>query len=170
MPAPIHLAEYDPAWPAQFTALAQRVGAALGDRVLRIEHVGSTAVRGLAAKPILDIDAVVRTPADLEPASGLLEKSGYQHEGDRGIPGRHAFHWPAGAQRHHLYLLAEGSPELQRHLAFRDALRSDPLLRAQYLALKRALAERFPFDREAYTQGKGGFIESTLSRVLAASA
>ena len=167
MPTPILIAEYDPAWPAQFTALARRVRAALGDRVSRIEHVGSTAVPGLAAKPILDIDAVVRSPADLEPATGLLERSGYRHEGERGIPGRHAFRSPADSERHHLYVLAEGSRELQRHLAFRDALRGDPLLQGRYLALKRALAERFPLDREAYTQGKSAFIESTLSRVLA---
>ena len=76
------------------------------------------------------------------------------------------FRSPANTQRHHLYLLAEGARELQRHLAFRDALRTDPLLQVQYLALKRALAERFPLDREAYTRGKGEFIESTLSRVL----
>jgi GrpB-like predicted nucleotidyltransferase (UPF0157 family) len=154
--------EYDARWAESFTALAARVKRALGDRVLRIEHVGSTAVTGLAAKPIIDLDVVV-LPANMHEAIQGLARLGYVYEGDLGIAGREAFRWPPGERRHHLYLLAEGAPELLRHLAFRDALRTDRDLRDEYATLKRSLAARYPHDRDAYSAGKSAFIERTLA-------
>jgi histidine triad (HIT) family protein len=159
--AALVLQEYDSAWPGRFAALAARVQATLADVVLRIEHVGSTAVPGLVAKPVIDLDVVVsheNVPEAIRRLSGL----GYMHEGDGGIVGREAFRWPAGEVRHHLYLLAESAEELRRHVAFRDALRADPGLRERYAALKRSLAAQFPDDRNAYTDGKTAFIVETL--------
>src|SRR5688572_18990369 len=121
---PVELHGYDPAWPCQFTTLATRVQSAIGSAVVRIEHVGSTAVVGLAAKPVIDLDVVVRTQSDVSDAIRRLSALGYVHEGDLGISGREAFRCPPGEQRHHLYLLVEGADELARHLAFRDALRA----------------------------------------------
>ena len=162
----IRVVEYDADWPLRFQTLAARVRSLLGARVARVEHIGSTAVPGLAAKPILDIDVVVRAAADLQPNIRELEKAGYRYEGDLGVAGREALRRPPDSEPHHLYLLVEGSRELQRHLAFRDALRADQVLREEYAALKRALAQRCRDDRRAYTSSKSDFIETALKRLL----
>jgi GrpB-like predicted nucleotidyltransferase (UPF0157 family) len=131
---------------------------ALAGLNITVEHIGSTAVPGLAAKPIIDLDVILASPADLPEAIRRLEIVGYTHEGDLGIAGREAFRPPPGAVGHHLYLLTAGAHELRRHLAFRDALRSDNALRDGYAALKRSLAERYGSDRNSYTKAKSGFI------------
>jgi GrpB-like predicted nucleotidyltransferase (UPF0157 family) len=159
----IVIANYDSTWPEVFAKLAARAKQALGALAQRIEHVGSTAVPGLAAKPIIDLDAVVSSQQDLPEAIRRLATLSYVHEGTLGIAGREAFRWPPGESRHHLYVVTADSAELARHLAFRDALRSDLALREAYMALKRSLAERFAHDREAYNSGKAAFIESALA-------
>ena len=150
--------DYDSRWPAQYARLAARIERGLGPLVARVEHVGSTAVTGLAAKPVIDLDVVVARDSDRPAAIRRLADLGYEHEGDLGITGREAFRPPAGEARHHLYLLRAGAAELRRHLAFRDALRADPTLRDAYAALKRSLAEHSSGDRAAYTAGKSAFI------------
>jgi GrpB-like predicted nucleotidyltransferase (UPF0157 family) len=155
---------YDPSWPQVFLRLAARVNAALGPLVVTVEHIGSTAVPGLAAKPIIDLDVVLKSPTDLPAAIRLLLNIGYAHEGDLGITGRDAFRSSLGEPPHHLYVLIKGADELRRHLAFRDALRADEVLRNRYAAMKRALAEAYPGDRSGYTEGKSALISATLSR------
>jgi GrpB-like predicted nucleotidyltransferase (UPF0157 family) len=118
--------------------LATRVKAALGSLVATVEHIGSTAVPDLAAKPIIDLDVVLASPTDLPEAIRLLATIGYIHEGDLGIAGREAFRSPPGEPRHHLYVLTVDAHELRRHLAFRDVLRADNTLRDKYAALKRS--------------------------------
>jgi GrpB-like predicted nucleotidyltransferase (UPF0157 family) len=162
----VRVVDYDASWPLRFQTLETRLRSLLGDERVRIEHIGSTSVPGLAAKPVLDIDVVVRAASELRPTIRRLEEAGYLHEGDLGVPGREALRWPAGGERHHLYLLVAGSPELRRHLALRDALRADGVLREEYATLKRTLAQRFPADRRAYTSGKSDFIEAALKRLL----
>jgi GrpB-like predicted nucleotidyltransferase (UPF0157 family) len=130
---------------------------------LRVEHIGSTAVSGLAAKPIIDLDVVVGSAADMAPAIRKLSEIGYVHEGDLGIEGREAFRSQSCDQPHHLYLLVEGAQELARHLAFRDALRADPALREAYSKLKRSLAAQHDGDRAAYTRGKSDFVLAALA-------
>jgi len=146
----IRVVAYDADWPLRFQTLAARVRSLLGARVARVEHIGSTAVPALAAKPILDVDVVVRAAADLKPSIRQLEKAGYRYEGDLGVAGREALRRPPDSEPHHLYLLVEGSRELRRHLAFRDALRADQVLREEYAALKRALAQRFHDRQERF--------------------
>lgn len=163
--ASIEIADYDGTWPSQFAGLANRVRARLGNLVRRVEHVGSTAVPGLPAKPIIDLDVVVSSDSDLRLAITRFTEMGYTHEGDMGISGRHAFAWPPGEHRHHLYLLTEGAEELHRHIAFRDALRGDRDLRDHYGVLKRELADRCSGDRAAYTDGKAEFIESVPENI-----
>src|SRR3984957_7237814 len=159
---PVQIRDYDAIWPSQFGGLAARIMGSLGRIATRVEHVGSTAVPGLIAKPIIDLDAVLASPADFPEAIRKLRGLGYVHEGDLGIKGREAFLWPPGEMRHHLYVLAEGATELRRHLAFRDALRRNPALRGEYAQLKRALAVQFPGDRKSYTEGKSAFIAAAL--------
>lgn len=155
----VRIVDYDPKWPQLFASLEASISGALGDLAIRIEHVGSTAVPGLAAKPIIDIDVVVATDR-VHDAIRQLASAGYAHEGDLGIFGREAFVSPDGLPTHHLYVCPVGSPELARHLRFRDYLRSDPSATAEYAALKRRLAATT--DRAAYSPGKSEFIERAL--------
>lgn len=164
MADPVVIAAYDAEWPRAFLRLAGRLEDALYDVAERVEHVGSTSVAGLPAKPILDIDVVVRS-RDLIPAAiQRLESLGYRHQGDLGIPGREAFQSPPGRERHHLYVCSQDSGELARHLAFRDCLRDDAKTRRSYANLKQALAVRFRDDRVGYTQAKTTFVRASLER------
>src|SRR5262245_17837584 len=106
---PLVIQDYDPLWRDRFAVLAARTQTALGGLALRIEHVGSTAVPGLAAKPVVDLDVVVAAHADVNEAIRRLERLGYAHKGNAGIEGREAFQWPPGEERHHLYVLVEGA-------------------------------------------------------------
>ena len=138
----------------------------------RVEHVGSTAVPGLAAKPILDLDLVLAPGVRMAEVIEALQRAGYRHEGDLGIEGREAFSraddtvpW-TGAPRewmaHHLYACDGDSRELARHLLFRDFLRIHSEEMRRYAALKYELADRFREDRAGYTEAKTGFIERIL--------
>jgi len=159
----VEIVPYDPSWPATFAALRANVLRALPDA--RVEHVGSTAVPGLASKPIIDIDVIVATAADLSAAAVSLGRIGYVHEGDLGIPGREAFRPPAGLPPHHLYVCAQDSRELDRHLRFRDHLRGHADTAAVYAALKRRLAAECGEHRAAYSAGKTAFVEAVLAGV-----
>lgn len=160
----VRLAAYDARWPDLFREEAERITrtvAAAGLPPLGIEHVGSTAVPGLAAKPVLDlvagrdagVPAAVYVPA--------LEAADYVYRGESGLPGRDFFR--RGTPRtHHLHLVEKGGEHWRRYLGLRDALRRDPALRDRYASLKQDLALRYPHDREAYSEGKSAFIERIL--------
>ena len=164
MTDPIVVVDYDPAWPALFAALRAPVVAALQEIAVAMEHVGSTAVPGLAAKPIIDLDVAIRTETRLPEAIEQLACLGYVYEGDKGIPGRAAFAWPPQAARHHLYVCALDSAAYRRHLLFRDYLRVHPDMTAAYAALKRQLAALYRTQRDAYTEAKGRFVRAAMSR------
>ena len=163
----IEVVDYDPAWPLAFAEIAARVGAAFTNGLqIKVEHVGSTSVAGLPAKPIVDLDVVIRSRADLPDAIMRLATLGYVHQGDGGIRGREAFQSPPQTPPHHLYVCAEDSAELGRHLAFRDYLRAHPGDAKQYGELKRELAARHTGDIDAYVQGKTAFVEAVLAKAL----
>ena len=159
---PVVVVASDPAWPGAFEAIREEIALLFGDLAVGIEHVGSTAVPGLEAKPIIDLDVVVHRAEDVPEAIRLLASAGYEHLGDLGIVQREAFRAPAGLPRHHLYVCPAGSAALRAHLTLRDALRNEPELAAAYGALKRELAERFANDRDSYVEGKTPFITSVL--------
>jgi len=161
--APVEIAGYDPGWPQTFAVLRDQIAGVLGPLAQRIEHVGSTAVPGLPAKPIIDLDVVLATPADLPEVITRLAALGYQHQGDLGITGRDAFDSPAAVPAHHLYVCPADSRELARHLAFRDYLRACPGQARAYADLKRSLAAQFRSDRDAYSRGKTTFVEQALT-------
>ena len=162
---PIEVVDYDPSWPAQFAELAARVRAAFADGpLIAVEHVGSTSVVGLAAKPVIDIDVIVPSLSDVPGAVARLAALGYVHEGDKDVPGREAFLWPPGTRRHHLYLCLCDNAEYRRHVAFRDYLRENRDEAQRYEALKRDLAARFRADRTAYSEGKTEFVEAVLAK------
>lgn len=162
MNAPVIIEDYDPRWVERFGILRERIGIALGFLAAAIEHVGSTAVAGLAAKPIIDIDVLLRSHTDLQSAIERLATLGYEHQGDLGIVGREAFRTPADVFPHHLYVCSPDSLEYGRHIAFRNHLRGNPGDAHAYERLKRSLAERFGRDRDGYTRGKTDFIEAIL--------
>ena len=134
----------------------------LGALALRIEHVGSTSVPGLAAKPVIDIDVVIESEDHLQEVASRLASIGYEARGDLGVRGRYAFSSPPHLPDHHLYVCARDNAELHRHLALRDYLRRHPEKAAAYSRLKQSLAQAHPFDRDAYTEGKTSWIEKAL--------
>jgi GrpB-like predicted nucleotidyltransferase (UPF0157 family) len=157
---------YDTRWPQLFAESASEIREAVRSAILAVHHVGSTAVPGLCAKPILDILVSV---ADLEAGLALvpaLEAIGYEFRPDEAIRDRHFFRRPHGGalRTHHLSLAEPGSRHHVATLAFRDALRGNPRLVDEYGRLKMSLAERFSRDRPAYIDAKTEFV----TRVLAA--
>ena len=153
--------DYDPLWPRRFETLRRGLAGLLNGLPLAIEHVGSTAVPGLPAKPIIDVDVLLRSAGDLPRVILALASVGYQHRGDLGVPGREAFRAPADRHPHHLYVCTGHGPYGQ-HIAFRDYLRSHPEKASAYAALKRKLALEFGADRDAYTNAKSEFIDTIL--------
>jgi GrpB-like predicted nucleotidyltransferase (UPF0157 family) len=148
----------------EYERLRNRISTTLAGIAHRVEHVGSTAVRGLAAKPIVDIDVIVER-GDVDRVVARLESIGYRSGEHRlAIPGRHALAWPQGEKRHHVYVVPPDSAELDRHLRLRDALRADAELAREYGELKRQLAQRHRDDRVAYGELKTQFVERALRR------
>jgi GrpB-like predicted nucleotidyltransferase (UPF0157 family) len=160
----IVIRDYDTNWPETFEQLRSRVWPAVSDAALVIEHVGSTSVPGLAAKPVIDISVVVRSSEDTPGAIQGLTTLGYVHLGDRGIEGREAFASPGGLAAHHLYVCPRGSLGLANQLALRDFLRMNPDVAHEYGILKKGLAKRFPNDIDRYVDGKTDFIVAILNR------
>jgi GrpB-like predicted nucleotidyltransferase (UPF0157 family) len=164
MANPIIVVDYDPNWPIVFESLRKRIADILGDVAAAIEHVGSTAVPNLPAKPIIDIDVLLASETMLPAAIERLASIGYVHRGDLGVPEREAFYAPANDPPHHLYVCPPQSAEFRRHVAFRDYLRAHPREAKIYANLKITLAERFRDDRPAYNDGKTEFVNGLLSR------
>ena len=163
--APIELADYDPTWPIRFEAEAAALRASLQPWLAGpIEHIGSTAVVGLLAKPVIDMMAAVESLSASEPARAAVAKLGYHYAPYR----PDVMHWfckPGLTFRtHHLHLVPYVSPLWQERLAFRDGLRASAELVREYAVLKRQLAERYPLDREAYTDAKGPFVRRVLQQ------
>lgn len=158
---PISLADYDPNWPAQFESEARRIGAVLGDRVLRIEHVGSTSIPGLAAKPIIDILLVVEDATDEAAFVPALEAAGYRlriREDEHRM-----FKGPEVDINLHVF--SSRHPEIDRMLGFRDWLRAKPADRELYLQAKRELAKRRWRYVQNYADAKSAVVEEILTRV-----
>lgn len=164
----IEIARYDPAWPGAFERERAAILAALGDLVSAIEHVGSSAVPRLGAKPIIDIMIGLRELADHARCVAPLQALGYEYMGERGIPGRLFFARPIPRPRtHHLHMVEHCSSFWVRHLLFRDYLRAHSEEAHAYYELKLRLAARFGADVEAYTEAKTEFIRSVEAKASA---
>lgn len=166
MANPVIIVDYDPNWPRLFQSFSKRIADALGHMAAVVEHVGSTAVPGLAAKPIIDIDVLLTSETMLPVAIERLASLGYIYRGDLGVPEREAFFAPAGDPPHHLYVCPPCSAEFRRHVAFRDYLRAHPKDARTYSDLKIALAERFREDRPAYNNAKAEFVTELTRRAV----
>jgi GrpB-like predicted nucleotidyltransferase (UPF0157 family) len=162
----IVVVEYDPDWPRRFDELRREYAAAMTAAwvpVVAIEHVGSTSVPGLAAKPVIDCDIVV-AEQDVPAASTVLMGLGFTPEGDLGIPLRWAFTEPERLARTNTYVVVQGSLSLRNHMAVRDILRTDPDLREQYAAVKRQ-AGAAAANIDEYGRAKNAMVQ----RILAAA-
>jgi GrpB-like predicted nucleotidyltransferase (UPF0157 family) len=154
--------DYDSSWPVTFATLQAPTWDALRDIAVSVEHVGSTSVPGLAARPIIDIDVIVPSRAQMPAAIESLAALGYLHSGNLGIEDREAFKSPAGLPAHHLYACVQGSAALTNHLTIRDCLRRNPAAAAAYGEIKKQLAEQFPTDIDRYIEGKTDFLLEVL--------
>jgi GrpB-like predicted nucleotidyltransferase (UPF0157 family) len=148
------VADYDPAWPGRFAALAAGLRAALGPVAERIDHIGSTAVPGLAAKPVIDIQVSVTALEPVTPFRPALERLGYVYRADNTERTKRYFREPPGTPRTHIHVRRTGSFSQQFPLLLRDYLRSRPHAAAEYQAVKQRLAARHPRDRHAYADAK----------------
>ena len=159
----IEVVDWSPRWAEQFAEVARVLTEALVDvPSASVEHVGSTSVPGLAAKPILDIDVIVDRP-DVPVAVAALERVGYVHRGDLGVTGREAFHAPDASPRRHVYVCESGTTNVRNHLAVREVLRTRDDLRDAYSEVKLALAADPEMDIDTYLAGKSEVVQQVLA-------
>lgn len=159
---------YSLAWPRYFLAIRDELSAVFSPLAVAIEHIGSTSVPGLAAKPVIDVLLGARSLAEVESRIEPLAALGYAYvrKYEEALPMRRYFvKSPAASFRIHLHAVERGARIWQQHLAFRDALRSDPALRERYRSLKLQLAQTFADDKAAYSAAKDPFIQSVLADV-----
>jgi GrpB-like predicted nucleotidyltransferase (UPF0157 family) len=161
------LEQYDPEWPGMFEREAALIRAALGDSAIRVEHIGSTAVPGLAAKPVIDMLVAVRSFDPADAYAEPLERLGYEYGAEEEPD--HRFFKKALDERRavHIHVMVEGGEWDMRHRAFRDHLRADPAEARRYEAVKREMAARHPLDRDAYAESKTPYIRSVEARLRA---
>lgn len=152
---------YDRTWKFAFEEIKREIEGAIGDLIIGIEHVGSTSVEGMSAKPIIDIDVVIKDYSTFDAVVSKLESIGYIHEGNLGIKDREAFKYSdkSHLQQHHLYVCPQESEELYRHITFRDFLVNNSEAAKKYSAVKEKAAQLFPDNIEKYIEYKSPCIE-----------
>jgi len=152
---------HDPRWRDAFEVEAKHVAAALGENVVDIHHIGSTAIPGIYAKPVIDLLVEVRDIRAVDTQTPAMESLGYEVMGEYGIPGRRYFRKdnPEGIRTHQIHTFETGSPEVRRHLAFRDYMIAHSGDAREYSELKRKLAQEYPHSMDGYMDGKDAFIK-----------
>lgn len=152
---------YDRTWKSDFEEIKAEIENAIGDFIIGIEHVGSTSVEGMSAKPCIDLDVIIKDYSVFDTVVSKLELIGYIHEGDLGIKDREAFKYSdkPHLKTHHLYVCPQYSEELHRHMSFRDYLRSHPEAVRKYSSVKETAARMFPEDIDKYIEYKSPCIE-----------
>lgn len=164
----VRLAPHQAVWSVLFEEEKGRLEKALGSAVLDVQHIGSTSIPGIKAKPILDVGVAVRNFEEAFVLIPKVERLGYLYRGENGIPRRHYFVKGTPERRtHHLHMVELDSEEWTKNLLFRDYLRRHPEAARAYQALKEALATQYPRDREAYTDGKHAFVQEVLQKARA---
>ena len=157
---------YNEAWKSDFEAIKSEIEAAIGDLIIAIEHIGSTSVAGMSAKPCIDIDVVIEDYSVFDKVKEGLSAIGYIHEGDLGIKDREAFKYAdkPHLRQHHLYVCPKNSEELHRHITYRDFLASHPEYAREYSLVKEKAAELFPGDIDKYIAYKSPCIEALYKK------
>ncbi|PYS90227.1 MAG: hypothetical protein DMF62_05310 [Acidobacteria bacterium] len=162
----IKVVPYSPEWRSMFTAESTRVAGGLGKHVIAVHHIGSTAIPGIFAKPVIDILVEVGEIAKVDQQKEAMEELGYEVMGEFGIIGRRYFRKDndAGVRTHQIHVFETGTDQIRRHLAFRDFLIAHPKFANEYSDLKRRLANQFPDDPDAYMDGKDAFVKDIDGR------
>lgn len=157
----VEVVPHNPRWRNAFEAEAKHIGAALGENVAAVHHIGSTAIPDIYAKPVIDLLVEVRDITKVDEQSSVMKSLGYEVMGEFGIPGRRYFRkeTPEGVRTHQIHTFENGSAQVKRHLAFRDYLIAHPEDAGKYSELKRKLAEHHPQSMDDYMDGKDGFIK-----------
>ena len=160
---------HNPAWKLAFETEAGQISAALGERLVGLHHIGSTAIPGIYAKPIIDFLMEVRDLTELDESSPALAALGYEVKGEFGIPGRRFFlkDDALGERSHHVHAFEAGTLGIDRHLAFRDFMIAHLQEAQAYSELKRELARKYPLDIDSYVEAKDPFIKEHEARALA---
>ncbi|MBF2027146.1 MAG: GrpB family protein [Oscillatoriales cyanobacterium C42_A2020_001] len=165
----VEMVPHDPQWRHAFEAEAKRVAVAIGQNVVAIHHIGSTAIPGIYAKPIIDLLVEVDDITLVDACNSTMQALGYEVVGEFGIPGRRFFSKDnaAGDRTHHVHAFQTNSPQVERNLAFRDFLIAHPHYAQTYSELKQKLAKQYPNDIEGYGDGKAAFIEAMHAKAQA---
>ncbi len=164
MPQRVEIVAYDPAWSLRFLEIADTIRNLLPDSVLSIHHIGSTAVPGLAAKPLIDIDIILPTAQHVLAACPIIEAAGYEPRGNRYDADIFAFMKRSETPGQRVYLCPESHDTHRRRMLFRDHLRTNPRTAAEYQALKQSLADQFEYDGDGYTAAKASFVNAVIGR------
>lgn len=169
MPMQVLVVPHDPNWAELFRQEAAAVSAALGQNVVRIHHIGSTAIPGIYAKPIIDLLVEVTDINAVDEYNSAMKELGYESMGEFGITGRRFFRKENAHEirTHHVHTFASDNPETTRHVAFRDFLIANPLWAQEYSELKRQLTKAHPDSIEDYMDGKDPFIKNVEQLALA---
>ncbi|WP_025785382.1 GrpB family protein [Sporosarcina sp. D27] len=154
----VEVLPYSSTWLPAFQKEADTLRNIFGSELLEVHHIGSTAVVGLSAKPVIDLLLVVRSISRVDEWNEAMRGIGYEAKGENGIAGRRYFQKGGNARSHHVHVFEEGSPAIVRHLVFRDFLRVHPARALEYGELKTRLAEQYPYDIEKYIEGKSELI------------
>ena len=157
--------KWNPQWKHEYEKIVASLGKDIIYNSIKIEHVGSTSVEGLSSKPVIDLDIVIEKDK-FEIIKKLLNKKGYEHEGDLGIEGREAFSYSGKEElmTHHLYVCPKDSKELFKHITFRDFLKNNPTLASEYSKVKEQAAVLYPDDIDKYMEFKSEIIEKIYKR------
>ena len=157
---------YDVAWQSAFEKIKGEIEEAIGDLIIGIEHIGSTSVEGMSAKPCIDMDVIIKDYSVFDEVVSKLVEIGYIHEGNLGIKDREAFKYAdkPHLMMHHLYVCPQYSEELHRHITFRDFLRHNPEAVKEYSLVKEKAAELYPNDIDQYIEYKSPCIEELYKK------
>ena len=159
---------YNPGWPVEFTVEANRIRSAVASVIVAVHHIGSTAIPGIFAKPVIDVLMEVNDVMALDRHTSALTDLGYEAMGEFGITGRRYFRKDSagGVRTHQIHAFEAGSPAIERHLAFRNYMIAHPAIARSYSLLKRQLAASHPNDIEAYMDGKDSFIKEHETKAI----
>jgi GrpB-like predicted nucleotidyltransferase (UPF0157 family) len=161
----IYIADYDERWPALYEEVGGPLAEAFGDYMVEMQHIGSTSVPGLGAKPIIDIAVDLRDYPLPQEVIEAVEKLGYTHMGEYGISGRHYFkRYDEDGLMVHVHAYSPGNDELTKHILFRDYMRTHPEAARKYELLKRDLASKYVDQRQVYTESKSDFVQEILRK------
>ena len=163
----IEVVDYRPEWDTMFKVESKKIKKILGKNCVGVYHIGSTSVKGLPAKPIIDIMPVVKDISLVDAHNSEFETLGYECRGEFGIPGRRFFAKGGDNRTHHIHIFEQSNQtDIQRHIAVRDYLNAHSDTAAEYAALKKKLAAEFPFDNDGYCDGKEEYMKSLEEKAL----